>query len=433
MRETNYPQIQETTYYEKLENGLEVILIPKKGFQKTYALFSTKFGSIDHHFVPRGETEAVRMPDGIAHFLEHKLFEKEEGDVFQLFGKQGASANAFTSFTRTAYLFSTTAQLRNNLLTLIDFVQEPYFTDQTVNKEKGIIAQEIQMYDDSPDWRLFFGLLENLYPDQPVHVDIAGTVESIQQITPESLYKNYETFYHPGNMKLVLAGKLEPEEVMSWIRKNQSEKEFLPDEPIERIYPPIDLDQIVPYRSIYLPVNRPKALVGVRGTETSTSNSRTVKKRLTMELLLNLLFGETSSNYLELYDEGLIDDSFSYEYSYEEQFDFVAIGGDTRAPEKLSEKVKEILQQASSSKELNEEHFRLNKRKMIGQLLQALNSPEYIANQFFDFYYEDVTLFDLVPIVEQLTLSDAKEAAATYFLDEVTSVFHVLPEREVQI
>lgn len=335
MKRIDYDQIQETVYHEKMDNGLDVILIPKAGFQKTYALFSTQFGSIDHHFIPRGKKESVRMPDGIAHFLEHKLFEKEDGDVFQLFGKQGASANAFTSFTRTAYLFSTTSQLEKNLETLLNFVQDPYFTEQTVEKEKGIIAQEIQMYDDDPDWRVFFGLLENMYPDQPVHIDIAGTVESIQQITPDMLYENYQTFYHPSNMKLILTGKMEPEETMEWIRNNQQRKTFSAPEDIQRIYPSNDLSAIVPYRSEYLQVNRPKVLVGVRGNDSHENDASTIQKRYELHILLKLLFGSTSSNYLSLYDDGLIDDSFSYEYSYEDHFDFIAVGGDTKHPAEL--------------------------------------------------------------------------------------------------
>src|SRR6476469_9314628 len=175
MEKIEFKQLQEELYHEKLENGLEVYILPKKGFNKTFATFTTKYGSIDNHFVPLGSEEYIKVPDGIAHFLEHKMFEKEDGDVFQKFSVHGASANAFTSFTRTAYLFSATNKLYDNTEILLDFVQEPYFTEKTVNKEKGIIAQEITMYDDQPDWRLYFGTIENMYKDHPVKIDIAGT------------------------------------------------------------------------------------------------------------------------------------------------------------------------------------------------------------------------------------------------------------------
>lgn len=202
----NFEQLQETLFHEKMANGLDVYVLPKQGFNKTYAVFTTKYGSIDNQFVPLNKEEMVHVPDGIAHFLEHKLFEKADGDVFQDFSKQGASANAFTSFTRTAYLFSSTSNVEKNLETLVDFVQDPYFTEKSVEKEKGIIGQEINMYDDNPDWRLFFGLIENMYKDHPVKIDIAGTVESISHITKDLLYECYETFYHPSNMLLFIVG-----------------------------------------------------------------------------------------------------------------------------------------------------------------------------------------------------------------------------------
>ena len=226
MIKKDYAQIKETLYTETLANGLKVYLLPKNDFQKTYGLFTTDYGSIDNTFVPIGQEEMIEVPDGIAHFLEHKMFEKEDGDVFQKFGQQGASANAFTSFTKTSYLFSTTDQVTQNLETLLDFVQSPYFTKETVEKEKGIIGQEIQMYLDDPNWRLFFGILGNLYPKHPLHIDIAGTVASIAEITAEDLYTSYNTFYHPSNMTLFVVGKMDPEALMAFIRDNQAAKEL---------------------------------------------------------------------------------------------------------------------------------------------------------------------------------------------------------------
>jgi len=177
MKTIEFKQLDEILYYEKLDNGLDVYILPKKGFSKTFVTFTTKYGSVDRTFVPIGETESITVPDGIAHFLEHKMFEKEDGDVFQKFSEYGASANAFTSFTRTAYLFSSTDNIYKSTETLLNFVQEPYFTEATVNKEKGIIGQEITMYDDQPDWRLYFGTIENMYHHHPVKIDIAGTIE----------------------------------------------------------------------------------------------------------------------------------------------------------------------------------------------------------------------------------------------------------------
>lgn len=226
MEKITFEQLQEELYYEKLANGLDVYILPKRGFNKTYATFTTKYGSVDNHFIPLGKEEFVKVPDGIAHFLEHKLFEKEDGDVFQQFSRQGASANAFTSFTRTAYLFSSTSNVELNLETLMDFVQEPYFTEKTVEKEKGIIGQEITMYDDNPDWRLYFGLIENLYQNHPVKIDIAGTIDSISHITKDMLYECYNTFYHPSNMLLFVVGPVDVEKIMNQIKENQAKKPF---------------------------------------------------------------------------------------------------------------------------------------------------------------------------------------------------------------
>lgn len=199
-----YKKLGETIYHEKLVNGLEIFILPKKGFHKTFATFTTKYGSIDNKFLLPEKKCITQVPDGIAHFLEHKMFESEKGDVYHTFAKQGAFANAFTSFSRTAYTLSATFNINENLTTLLNFVQDPYFSDETVEKEKGIIEQEIKMYDDNPDWRARFGILANMYKSHPVKIDIAGTVNSINQITKEDLYACYNTFYHPNNMLFFL-------------------------------------------------------------------------------------------------------------------------------------------------------------------------------------------------------------------------------------
>ena len=226
MKKIAFDQLKETLYHEKMENGLNVYILPKQGFSKTFATFTTKYGSIDNDFVPLNSTEYNHVPDGIAHFLEHKLFEKEDGDVFQQFSKQGASANAFTTFNRTAYLFSSTSNVEKNLETLIDMVQSPYFTEKTVEKEKGIIGQEITMYDDNPDWRLYFGVIENMYQHHPVKIDIAGTIESISILQISYLYECYNTFYHPSNMLLFVVGPVDPDQIMNLIRDNQNKKDY---------------------------------------------------------------------------------------------------------------------------------------------------------------------------------------------------------------
>ncbi|MBP1047020.1 insulinase family protein [Enterococcus sp. BWM-S5] len=429
MEKKMYPQINEVLYTEVLDNGLTVYLLPKNDYHKTYGLFTTNYGSIDNEFVPLGSSEFTRVPDGIAHFLEHKMFEKEDGDVFQAFGRQGASANAFTSFTKTSYLFSTTDQVEKNLETLLNFVQEPYFTKETVDKEKGIIGQEIQMYRDDSDWRLFFGILGNLYPKHPLHIDIAGTVESIDQITAEDLYTCYHTFYHPSNMTLFVVGKMEPEEMMAFIRENQGKKSFEKAVPIKRHFPSETAAEIVRESSITMPVQRKKVLVGLKGLdEVPEDGAALLKYKTAMNLLLQLLFGNTSQNYLNLYNAGLLDDSFSYEFSLDRSFHFADFGGDSDQPEKLADEIEKILLSYEESTELTETNLNLLKKKMIGKHFQSLNSLEYIANQFSQSLFGELTLFDMLSVIDDIQLADIKEAAKAFVKEDGLSRFYMSPE-----
>ena len=280
-----YREFNRSVYRETLANGLRVELMPMAGFNKTYAIMTTDFGSVDNHFIPYQGDEAVRVPDGTAHFLEHKLFEKQDHDAFDLFGELGADANAFTSFTQTSYLFSTTSRLHENLDVLLDFVQEPYFTEQMVAKEQGIIGQEIQMYNDDPGWRLYLGMLGNLYPHDPMRIDIAGTVESIRQITPLTLMECYRTFYQPGNMTLLLVGKLEPAQTMTWIKANQQRRLFAAQEAPQRLFELTDPTghDVIPFRSLTMNVSRPKIMVGVRGTKTFANGRDRLKYKLAVD------------------------------------------------------------------------------------------------------------------------------------------------------
>ena len=429
MDKKSYPQINEVLYTEILDNGLTVYLLPKNDYHKTYGLFTTDYGSIDNEFVPLGETDFTRVPDGIAHFLEHKMFEKETGDVFQDFGRQGASANAFTSFTKTSYLFSTTDQVEKNLETLLDFVQAPYFTEETVEKEKGIIGQEIQMYLDDSNWRLFFGILGNLYPKHPLHIDIAGTVESIDEITAEDLYTCYHTFYHPSNMTLFVVGKMDPDEMMTFIRQNQGQKSFADAKPIQRHFPSETAADIVRESSIKMPVQRAKVLVGLKGlTELPTDGLELITYKTAVNLLLQLLFGNTSQNYLRLYNEGLLDDSFSYEFSLDRSFHFADIGGDSDRPEELAQAIEEILLSYQESSELNEDNLALLKKKMIGKYFQSLNSLEYIANQFSQSLFGETTLFDMLSVIEHIQLADIQAAAESLIKKEALSRFYMYPQ-----
>ncbi|MBC9710276.1 MAG: insulinase family protein [Enterococcus sp.] len=428
MNKTEYEQINETLYHEVLPNGLTVYLLPKNDYHKTYGLFSTNYGSIDNEFIPYGEKEKVKVPDGIAHFLEHKLFEKEDGDVFQLFGKQGASANAFTSFTKTSYLFSTTDQVEKNLTTLIDFVQAPYFTEETVNKEKGIIGQEIQMYEDDPNWRMFFGILNNLYPTHPLHIDIAGTVESIDKITAQDLYTCYRTFYQPSNMVLFVVGKMEPEKLMKLIRENQEAKNFPPKQEIVRYFPE-NTKEIIKQSALEAAITRDKFVLGIKGLDTlPQEGTELLRYKTAINLLFQMILGNTSRNYLAMYNQGIIDDSFGFEFSLDREFHFADFSGDTDEPEKAAEKVKEIILGFADDPEVSEMNLDLLKKKMLGQYFQSLNSIEYIANQFTQSLFGDRTLFDLPEIIDSIQMKDVLAAGEAFISEEAFSEFYMRPK-----
>lgn len=431
MHKKDYQTINETLYTEVLDNGLTVYLLPKADFHKTYGLFSTDYGSIDNEFVPNGQKDFVKVPDGIAHFLEHKLFEKETGDVFQDFGKQGASANAFTSFTKTSYLFSATTNIKENLLTLLDFVQAPYFTEATVEKEKGIIGQEIQMYEDDPNWRQFFGIIGNLYLEHPLHIDIAGTVESIAEITAEDLYLCYNTFYHPGNMTLFVVGNIDPEEMMTWIRDNQEQKEFPAFQPIQR--KKIEEKQaIIPRSDLKMPVTRPKAVLGIKGSldHLPESGRELLRFKTAMDLLFQLLLGNTSQNYLRLYNDGIIDDTFDFEYNLDRSYHFADFAGDTDDPTSFFHEVQKILLGYQKDPEISQQNLSLLKKKMLGKYFQSLNSLEYIANQFTQNLFGDTTLFDVPEIIQSIELEDIYKVGAALIQKEAFSEFVIAPESE---
>lgn len=432
MHKITYDQINETLYTEVLPNGLTVYLLPKAGYHKTYGLFSTNYGSLDNRFVPLGESEPVTVPDGIAHFLEHKLFEKEAGDVFQVFGKQGASANAFTSFTKTSYLFSATDQIRLNLETLLDFVQEPYFTKESVEKEKGIIGQEIGMYQDDPYFLQFSGLLAQMYPDHPLAVDILGTVETIDKITSEDLYLCYRTFYQPSNMKLLVVGNIDPEETMDWIKANQAGKEFPEATPIRREFPEESLANLQRTGSRKLPLSRSKGALGIKGLmgDLPKDSRELLRFRYSINLLLALLFGNTSGNYLRLYDEGVIDDSFGFEYDLDREFSFAAFFGDSDAPEVMIEAVQQILLHFATDPEVNEANLALLKKKMLGKYFQSLNSLEYIANQFTQSLFGELTVFDVPEVIASVTLADVLAAGKVLINQDAFVTYYLYPEEE---
>lgn len=428
LQKYTYPQFKEVLYRTTLANGLTVNLLPRPDFHKTYAVMTTNYGSIDTKFTdPQGKQ--VDVPAGTAHFLEHKLFEKEDHDAFDIFGKYGADVNAFTSFTKTSFLFSTTENLTKCLEILLDFVQEPYFSKETVEKEKGIIGEEISMYDDDPDWQLFFGMLNNLYPKDPLSVDIAGTKETIAQIDPELLYACYNEFYQPANMDLFVVGGFNLADVLETIETNQANKQFVDRSSM------IDTTtflgdsgaNILPFVEKKMAVTRPKSMIGIKGMESVPAKRTGLKYKIELELGLYLLFGESSILFQELYQKGIVDDSFNYELSVERGFHFAVISGDTTYYEKMEHEIFSTIKNAKQILADSKREFELTKKEFLGQYIQAQNSLESISNGYEGRLFEHATLFDYAEQIQKISLSDVIDTVARFLKPGVISTSRILP------
>lgn len=427
MNKQTYVDIAETLYSKKLHNGLTVLLLPKEEMSKTYGLFSTDYGSIDRTFVPIGKDHEITVPDGIAHFLEHKLFEKEDRDVFADFSKQGASPNAYTSFTKTAYLFSATNHIEKNVVTLLDFVQDPYFSEQSVEKEKGIIAQEINMYDDQPDWQSFMGTIQAMFKNHPAKIDIAGTVESIHKITKDDLYTCYRTFYHPENMTLFIAGNFDAEEMMQLIVDNQLKKEFVQTDPVERNFPFEPEEVAMKENKLIMPVSIPNCTVGIKESSTTMDKDTFIKKDLLQGMVMNYYFSKGGQFYQELYANDLINSSFNFSTNLEKNFGYTLINTNTNKPEQYANKVKELLLSTNRAT-FTLEQFEIMKRKKIGQLLRAMNSLEYVASQYTHYHLLDIDFFKLIPTIQSLTIEDLNEFVQNWIKEDRLAVCRIEAE-----
>jgi len=418
--------LQERVYGRKLSNGCQLFVWPKPGFTKKFAVFSTYYGSIDSHFIPPGQSGTVHVPDGIAHFLEHKMFEEEDGSVFDRFSRLGASANAYTNYTNTTYLFSCTDHFDENIKILIDFVLHPYFTDENVEKEKGIIAQELQMYRDIPEQRVYRNLLEALYHVNPVRLEIGGTVESIQKITKELLYTCYNTFYHPSNMVLVAVGDVDPEATL-----DLAEKEIMARRPdfqgdIGRVYP-AEPDAVKDKRrEEKLAAARPIFYLGFKDTPTGKPGEGLVQREFTMDFLLHLLFGGSSDLYTQLYEAGLINDEFGTMYSATPAYAYAIVGGETPDPARLESRIWEGIEKRRQEG-ISDEDLERVRRRFLGQASTRFDSVEFIANAFSNLYFRGVNLLAYVDLIRQVKREEVEELLQTALTPERAAVSIVWP------
>ena len=404
LEKINYSAVGETVYQTVLANGLRVFLLPKNDFNETYGIISTNFGSVDTGIVSRETKQVTQYPAGIAHFLEHKLFEGPQGkDLLLEFTKLGAESNAFTSFTRTSYLFSATDNISENLQLLQELVHRADFTKESILREQDIIGQEIEMYQDNPDYRLFFGALANLYPQTPLAEDIAGTKESISEITVENLKENFSNFYHPSNMTLFVIGNFDLEQIAAEIAEQQEKLVFAgSSEPIEKI--PVSLHPVVSTDTYRMEVASPKLAVGIRGTD-FVDESELYRYKITLKLLFAMMFGWTSKRFQSLYESGKMDNSLTLEVEVEKDFHFVMLTMDTQEPVGLSHQFRSAIKNFDKDPDVTEEHLDTIKSEMFGDFLHGLNSLEYIATQYEPQLMGE-NLFDLPKILQDISLND---------------------------
>lgn len=399
-------------YYEQFrhKSGLTVQVYKKKGYSKTYAIIATNYGSIDSTFVPFGKGEPVSVPGGIAHYLEHKLFEGEDKNAFERYSKTGASANAFTSFDKTAYLFSCTENFSESLEILLDFVYSPYFTKENVEKERGIIGQEIKMYDDNSDWQVFFGVLQAAYKNHPLKDDIAGTVESISKITPELLYTCYNNFYNPSEMVLCICGDVDAGEVFNICDRVLKEKE---PSNVKRIYPDEEEMPNIKKTEKKMQVSKTVFHVGLKDNIKEIIGDELIKRRAVTEILLEMLAGKSSPFYKRMYEKRLIGLDFFNEYMLGHSYGLMLLGGESSDPEKVYE---EFFKEAENTAEnfSNDDFYRCQK-SVYGKKLNIFNSVESLGNQMVSCYFDKTDVFKASDSYKNVTPEEAKQRLSSFF------------------
>ena len=399
-------KINEIVYIETLENGMKIIVIPKKNTKKKYVIWSTKFGSIDNNFIDPTTNEEVKVPDGVAHYLEHKMFENENGvDSLYKMMALGLDANAYTTNDHTAYLFGCTDNFYEGLDELMDYVQHPYFTDENVEKERGIIGQEIGRYDDEPGWKLYVNAMDCLYKNNPIKLDIAGTVESIAEITKEVLYSCYNTFYHPTNMVMCISGDFEPEKVIEEVKKRLLPREKM--EEIKRIYPTEPKGINKKEKEANMGINMPIFMIGYK----DELEEDKVKEDLAIQIIFNSLLGKSSKVYQELYNEGLLQTSLDSSYEYSKTYAHALIAGESKNPKKVYEKIKETI----LNEEVSKEDFERSKKKIYGDLVSEYNDVENIGRMYLSDAIKGVNSMEYIDKIDDVTLDYVNEILRKLF------------------
>ena len=409
--EKYYPAVKEMVYRTRLSNGLTVALLPKKEFKEVYGSVTVQFGSVDT-LVTEVDGDVKQYPAGIAHFLEHKLFEREDAsDLMSAFTSLGADSNAFTSFTKTSYLFSATDHFLENLDLLDELVTSAHFTEDSILREQDIIQQEREMYQDDPDSCLFFSTLANLYPGTPLATDIVGSEESISQINLTNLQENFTRFYKPVNMSLFFVGNFDVYQLRDYF-----ERKKLKDLDVQEVVrEKLVLQDVKQTDSMRMEVSSPKLAIGVRGKR-EVAEADCYRYHILLKLLFAMMFGWTSDRFQKLYESGKIDASLSLEVEVTSRFHFVMLTMDTKEPVALSHQFRKAIRNFTKDLDITEDHLDIIKREMFGEFFSSMNSLEFIATQY-DAFEHGETIFDLPKILQEITLEDVLDAGH-HLIDE---------------
>ena len=406
-------KVKEKLYIEKLENGLTIMIVPKKGIQKKYVIWGTNYGSNDSKFIVPGEKEPTEVPKGVAHFLEHKMFEQESGiNSLDTLTALGVEANAYTTNDHTAYLFECTENFYPALDELMDYVQHPYFTDENVEKEKGIIGQEIMMYDDYPEWKVYLNTLEAMYHEHPVKLDITGTIETISHIDKDILYKCYNTFYNPANMSMVICGDFEPEKLLEEIKKRLIEKKANGE--IKRIYPEEPESIVKEKTEQKMDVSEPLFTIGIKD-KVATPKEK-VKKHLAIEILLNMLIGKSSKLYQELYNKGMLFVTPGVDYEFSRDYAHILITGQSKYPEQVYDLFKNAVNELKENG-IDLEEFERVKKMLYGSFIKEYDEPGDIARMFIADFFKGINSFEYLEEIATINEQYVEQMLKEVFVD----------------
>ncbi len=425
MRLIENESIREQLYVGELSSGLRLALVPKRGFAQKFAFFATNYGSIDLEFVMPGAEQGQRVPAGIAHFLEHKLFEEEWGSISTVFSQQGASSNAFTSQTLTAYMMFTSSDLETNMRTLLEFVQRPYFTPESVEKEKGIITQEIRLYRDMPDSRAYDAFLDGLYQRFPAKIPVIGTEDSVRSITPELLFKCHSVFYHPSNMAVIAVGDFDPEEIEKLVIESIQAQEN--PGPIQRIYPAEPAGPALPQQIIPMAVALPQFIFGFKDTVPRITGEALMRRRIAASMALDVIFGRGSAFFERNLRPNWIHEDFSVNYIRQPQFGFVLFGGTSPDPARV---IDDIQQTAAAfvSAGIPQVEFERIRRKFYGATFSHLNQITHFAMWLVEYVFDDLTYLDFIRLITEIREEEVNQAAAELLQPENAASVIVVPK-----